>query len=42
MSLLVISEFLGLFVNTMTAGDKYPVRNMENLLQPIQMQLPKK
>ena len=42
MSLLVISEFLRLFVNTLTADDKYSLRNTENLYQPIQMQLPKK
>ena len=42
MSLLVISEFLRLFVNTLTADDKYSLRNTENLYQPIQMQLRKK
>ena len=35
---LVISEKLGVFVNTMTAGDKYPVRDCDNLLLPIQME----
>ena len=37
MSLLVIFEILGLFVNTMTANDKYTDRDSENFLQPIQM-----
>ena len=31
MSLLVIFEILGLFVNTLTADDKYSLRNTENL-----------
>ena len=38
MSLLAIWEILGVFVNTLTADDKYSLRNSENLLQPIQMQ----
>ena len=42
MSLLVICEILGLFVNTLTAHDKYSIRNTENLSQPIQIQLSKK
>ena len=42
MSLLVISEILGLFVNTLTADDKYSCRNSENLRQPIQVQLSNK
>ena len=42
MSLLVISKILGLFVNTLTADDKYSFRNSENLRQPITMQLFKK
>ena len=42
MSLLVIFELLGVFVNTLTADDKYYLRNSENLLLPIQMQLTKK
>ena len=42
MSLFVIWELLGVFVNTMTANDKYPFRDSENLPQPIQMQLFKK
>ena len=32
-------EILGGFVNTLTADDKYPVRDCENLQFPIQMQL---
>ena len=42
MSLLVISEILGLFVNTLTADDKHSCRNSKNLRQPIQMQWSKK
>ena len=41
-SLLVISEILGLFVSTLTAGEKYSRSNSENLLQPNQMRLSKK
>ena len=37
--LSVISEILGLFVNTLTVDDKYCLGNKENLLQPIQLQL---
>ena len=40
--LSVISEILGLFVDTLTVDDKYCLANKENLLQPIQMQLPHK
>ena len=32
MSMLVKSEILGLFFNTVTADDKYSLRNSENLL----------
>ena len=39
MSLLVICEIVGLFVNTLTTDDKYFLLNSENLGQPIQMQL---
>ena len=42
MSLLVIGQILGLFVNTLTPDDKYSLRNSEFLLQPIEMQLSKK
>ena len=41
-SLLVISKILRLFVNTLTADDKYSVFNRENLTQPIHMQLSQK
>ena len=36
MSLLVILEMLGFFVNFLTANDKYSVRYKEKLHQPIQ------
>ena len=39
MSLLVICEFLGHFLNTLTADDKYSLRNSANLSQPIQVEL---
>ena len=42
MSLLVISEFLGLFINTLTAEDKHFLCNGENSPQPIQIQLSKR
>ena len=42
MSLLVIPDILGLFVNTLTADEKYSLRNRENSPSPIQMQLSKK
>ena len=38
-SLLGKLETLGVFVNTLTADDKYPVRNCENLKFLIQIQL---
>ena len=41
-SLLVISEILGLFADTFTADGKYSLDNKENLPQPIQMQLSNK
>ena len=31
-------EILGVFVNTVTADDKYPVQDCENLQSSIQMQ----
>ena len=37
-SLLVGSEILGLFVNTLTATDKYSCHNSKNSPQLIQMQ----
>ena len=39
MSLLVIFKILGVFVNRLTADDKYSVLNIENLIQPIQIHL---
>ena len=42
MCLLVICEILGLFVNTLNAGDKYSLRYRENLLQPIAIIFSKK
>ena len=42
MSLLVIFEILGVFVNILTADHKYSVCNRDNLQQSIQMQLPQK
>ena len=37
--MLEISQILGLLVNSLTANDKYSLRNSENLAQPNQMQL---
>ena len=42
MSLLAISEILGLFIKTLIADHSYCLCNMENITQPIQMQLSKK
>ena len=42
MSLLVISEILGLFIYILIANAKYSLRKSESLLQPSQMQLSKK
>ena len=39
MSPLFIFEISGVFINTLTADDKYPVWDCENLQIPIQMQL---
>ena len=39
MSPSVIGEILGLFRNTVTANDKYPVRDCGNLPSLIQMHL---
>ena len=39
---LILSEILVVFVNTLTADDKYSVGNMKYLPQPIQLQLSKK
>ena len=37
MSLLVLCKISLLFVNTLTADDKYSLRKRENLTQPIQI-----
>ena len=42
MSLLVLSEILGLFANTFTINGKYYLRNSESLRQTTEMQLSKK
>ena len=42
MSVLVISEILGLIINTLTADDKYSLHNRKNLRQPIKLQLSRK
>ena len=34
---LILSEILGVFVNTLTADGKYPVQDCQNFLLPIQM-----
>ena len=36
-----VSEILGVFVNTLTANDKYSFLNRKNLLEPIQLQMSK-
>ena len=41
MSALLISDILGLFVNTLTSCHKYSLRNTKNLPQRIEMQLSK-
>ena len=41
-SLLVIRESLRLFVNTMSAVDKCPPPNRDNLMKPIHMELSQK
>ena len=42
MSVLVTTQILGLFVNTLTAADKYSCHNMKKFLQPIEMGLSRK
>ena len=37
LSPLAICYILGVFRNTLTANDKYPLRDCENLLSPTQM-----
>ena len=41
-SAIVLSEILTLFVNTLTADDKYSRRNMLNFTQKIEAPLPQK
>ena len=41
-SLILTCPILGLLVNTLAADEKYPVLNRDNLMIPIQMQLPDK
>ena len=41
-SLLKVCKVLKLFVNTLTSRDKYSLRNRDNLMEPIQMQLSEK
>ena len=38
----MLGEILGVNVNTLTADDKYPDQNCENLQLPIQLQLSEK
>ena len=42
MSPLVLGEILGVFVNTLTANDKYPAEDCDNLPVSMQMELSKK
>ena len=42
MSPVVLDEFLGVFVNTLTAGGKYPVEDCRNLQLSIQIQISEK
>ena len=42
MFLLVVCKILRLFVNTLSAADKYSLVNRENLTETIQMQLSQK
>ena len=41
-SLLMVCKVLKLFVNALTARDKYSLRERHNLAQPIQMELSEK
>ena len=41
MYLLLISQILGVFANTLTADDMYSLHNREKLTRPIPMQLSK-
>ena len=40
--MLVLCKILSLFVNTLTADDKYSLLNRDNLTQPIDTQLSQK
>ena len=40
--MLVLCKILSLFVNTLTADDKYSLLNTDNLMQPIQILLSQK
>ena len=40
--MLVLCKMLRLFVNALTADDKYSLLNRDNLLQPIQILLSQK
>ena len=42
MSPLELGEILGVFVNTLTADEKYPVQDCQSLPLPNQMQLSEK
>ena len=42
MSLLEICKILRLFLNTLTADDKYYLLNSDNIMQPIQTRLSEK
>ena len=42
MSLLVIFDILGIFINTMVADEMFPLRNRDNLRHLIDIQLSKK
>ena len=42
MSPLVLGESLRVFLNTLTADDKYPGQDCENLPRPIQMEFSEK
>ena len=42
MSCLVLGEFLGVFLNTLSSNIKHPVQGCGNMHLPIQMQLSEK
>ena len=39
---LDFGDILGMFLNTLTADAKYPIKDFKNFLLPIQIQLSKK